>query len=699
MPIDPNPKIQAHHLQRDAFLYVRQSTLRQVFENTESTKRQYALRERAVALGWPLERIHTIDSDLGLSGAHAEHRDGFQKLVSEVALGHAGIVLGLEVSRLARNNADWQRLLELAALSKTLILDEDGIYDPDHFNDRLLLGLKGTMSEAELHVLKARLLGGQRSKARRGELWMPPPVGLVYDPAGKLGLDPDAQIQASVRWVFNTFRAAHSATAVVRRFRREGLTFPRRVRYGIGKGEVHWGPLDHSRTLQILHNPRYAGAFVYGRTRGVPTFDAQHTQPIQHAVQLARKDWQVVIPDAHAGYLSWAEFERNQVTLRQNALGFSSAGRGAVPREGPALLQGRVLCGRCGARMRVRYQQVASGLVPYYQCCEESVRRAGKFCQSIHGAAVDRAIGALLLERVAPAALEVALAVQDEIAGRIEQANALRRTELERARYEAELARRRYLKVDPDNRLVADALEADWNTRLRRVDTLQRQHEQQRDADQKLLGDEARARIRALAADFPRVWNDPRTEPAERKRMVALLIEDVTLLQDDQATLHVRFRGGRTVSLTVARPTPISRVRKTRPEVVAKLTQLLETCSDGEASAKLNALGYCNWKGEAFTAKRTRYLRRTYGVASRYQRLRARGFLTGPELAQQLGICISQLHALGRRGVLPRQPYGNDKRCLYVPIGDAKLVKGAGGRYRPRQPQLIPAPPSTQEAS
>jgi len=694
---DRNQKVEAHHLQRDAFLYVRQSTLRQVFENTESTKRQYALRERAVALGWPQERIHTIDSDLGISGAHAEHRDGFKKLVSEVALGHAGIILGLEVSRLARNNADWQRLLELAALAKTLILDEDGVYDPDNFNDRLLLGLKGTMSEAELHVLKARLLGGQRNKARRGELWMPPPVGLVYDPAGKLVLDPDAQIQASVRWVFDTFRTAHSASAVVRRFRREGLTFPRRVRYGIGKGDVHWGPLNHSRAIQVLHNPRYAGAFVYGRTHGVPSFDAQHTQPVQHPVKLARKDWQVVIPDAHPGYIGWDEFERNQVTLRQNALGFGPASRGAVPREGPALLQGRVLCGRCGARMHVRYQQLAGSLVPYYRCCETSVRWAGKVCQSIHGAAIDRAIGALLLERVAPAALEVALAVQDEIAGRIAQADALRHTELERARYEAELARRRYLKVDPDNRLVADELEADWNARLRRVDALQQQHAQQRQADRKLLDGDARARIRALAVDFPRVWNDPHTEPADRKRMVALLIEDVTLLQDDKVTLHVRFHGGRTVSLTVERPTPIFRVRKTRPEVITKLDELLDTCSDREASVKLNALGFRNWKGETFTAKCAYHIRRTYGLRSRYTRLRARGFLTAAELARQLNVCEGQVHELGRRGVLPRQIYSDHKRCLYAPLNGAKLVNGVAGGSQP--PKLIPAPMPTQETS
>lgn len=267
MPTEHSQKITADHLRRDAFLYVRQSSLRQVFENTESTKRQYALRERAVALGWPIERLHVVDSDQGLSGASAQTRDGFQNLVSEVALGKAGIVLGLEVSRLARNNADWHRLLELAAMTRTLILDEDGVYDPSDFNDRLLLGLKGTMSEAELHVLKARLQGGIRNKARRGELEMPLPIGLVTHPDGSVVLDPDRQIQSSLRLLFETYRQTQSASMVVRRFRREGWVFPRRIQHGLGKGDVHWGEIDTSRVLQILHNPRYAGAFVYGRTR------------------------------------------------------------------------------------------------------------------------------------------------------------------------------------------------------------------------------------------------------------------------------------------------------------------------------------------------------------------------------------------------------------------------------------------------
>ena len=383
-------KIRPEHLRRDAFLYVRQSTLRQVFENTESSQRQYALRERAVALGWPLERIHTIDSDLGISGAHAQNRDGFQHLVSEVALGHAGIVLGLEVSRLARNNADWHRLLELAALTQTLILDEDGVYDPAHFNDRLLLGLKGTMSEAELHVLRARLLGGQRSKARRGELVMGLPIGLVYDCLGAVILDPDQQIQQALRLVFDSFRETRSASAVVRRFNREHLRFPRLSVTVSAKGRCSGAPCSkveclRSCTTRVMPEPMCMGA----RARC-----AVQTLPPDRTLRVARNDWPVLIKDAHPGYIDWEQFERNLATLRANNDSFRAGSRGRMPREGSALLQGRVLCGRCGHRMRVRYQKVTTTLAPYYICSEEAVRRAGTLCQSIRGIDVDAAVAA-----------------------------------------------------------------------------------------------------------------------------------------------------------------------------------------------------------------------------------------------------------------------------------------------------------------
>lgn len=695
MPTDLATKIGADHLRRDAFLYVRQSSLRQVFENTESTQRQYALRGRAMALGWPIERIHVIDSDLGLSGAQAVGRDGFQRLVTEVAMGHAGIVLGLELSRLARNNTDWHRLLELAALSHTLICDEDGVYDPAHFNDRLLLGLKGTMSEAELHVLKSRLQGGILNKARRGELEMTLPVGLVYGADARVGLDPDRQIQDAVRLVFDTFRETGSACAVVRRMRTQHILFPRRILRGVGKGDVLWGELDHSRVLEILHNPRYAGAFVYGRRRG--SYNAE-LKPV--LLQVKRENWQVLIRDAHPGYICWDEFERNEITLRRNAVGFSTSLRGSAPREGVALLQGRVLCGRCGCRMRVRYDMRQGRQWPYYCCNDGTVRRAeSRNCQWVQGTQIDAAISALVLQTVAPAAIDVALAVQQEIAQRVEQAAAMRATQLERCRYEAELARRRYVKVDPDNRLVANALEAEWNERLRQLDVQQREHERRQQADSGLLAEPARRQVIDLARDFPRVWNDRRTGVVQRKKMLALVIEDVTLASGVQITVNIRWRGGRTQSITLDKPRPIALVRKTLPEVVQLIDELLQDGTDRQVATRLNELGHHNWRGDPFTTKKVTLVRLTYGLKGRFQRLRERGMLTSGELAHRFGVCSTTVNQLGRQGILRRHTYDGDHRYLYEPPGDVALVKGSGGRYGGgRPPRLIPVPPTAQGA-
>jgi DNA invertase Pin-like site-specific DNA recombinase len=454
-------KVTQKHLELDAYLYIRQSTPRQVVENTESTQRQYALRDRAVSLGWPLERIHVLDCDLGKSGSQSAGRDGFQKLVGEVALGKAGLVMGLEVSRLARNSADWHRLLELCSLAGTLILDEDGI-------------LKGTMSEAELHFLKARMRGGVINKARRGELEIPPPIGLVYRDDGVLILDPDAEIQAAMRLVFETFDRTGSAMQTAKLFREQGVRFPRRIRKGVDRGELHWVRAAHSRILQVLHNPRYAGAFVYGRVRTRLLPDGKHS-----TTKVPRAEWQFVIPDVHVGYVTWAQYEANQKRLAENALGFGGARKAGPAREGPALLQGRVLCGICGERMSIRYNIAYQQLVPTYVCQEASVRRAEKVCQSVPGGVVDQAISDLLLDLMQPMTLQVAIAVQQEVEARVSETDSLRRKHVERAQYEAELARRRFMKVDPENRLVADTLEAEWNNKLSSLAEAQEQYERQ----------------------------------------------------------------------------------------------------------------------------------------------------------------------------------------------------------------------------
>ena len=681
----PELKVTQQHLERDAYLYIRQSTPRQVVENTESTQRQYALRDRAVALGWPRERIHVLDCDLGKSGSQSAGRDGFQKLVSEVALSKAGLVMGLEVSRLARNSADWHRLIELCSLAGALILDEDGIYDPANFNDRLLLGLKGTMSEAELHFLKARMRGGMLNKARRGELEMRPPVGLVYRDDGVLILDPDAEVQAAMRLVFETFERNGSAMQTVKLFHDQGVQFPRRIRKGVNKGELHWVRAGHSRILQVLHNPRYAGAFVYGRLRTRRLPDGKHS-----TTKVPRSEWQFVIPGIHAGYITWEQFEANQKRLAENALGFGGARKAGPAREGPALLQGRVLCGVCGERMGVRYNVAYHQVAPTYVCQEASVRNGEKVCQSVPGAVVDQAIGGLLLELMQPMSMEVALAVQQEVEARITETHMLRRKHVERAQYEAELARRRYMNVDPANRLVADSLEAEWNNKLRILAETQTQYEQQIQKQRLMIDSQTREQLLALATDFPRIWNDPSVEHRDRKRILRLLIEDVTLIRGETIQVHVRLRGGATRSFTLAKPLPIAQIRKTKPEVVAEIDGLLDHYCDREVADILNRQGRRTWQNEPFNLKKIAHIRQAFHLRCRYLRLRARGLLTTKEMSVRHGVTTTTINLWAREGRLQKHRYDNARRCLYEPVERDAILKGHGGR-RSQQPTFTVA--------
>ena len=675
-------KVTAEHLARTAYLYVRQSTLRQVQTNTESAQRQYALRQRAIGLGWPVEQVVVIDSDQGQSGASAADREGFQRLVADVGLGKAGIVLGLEVSRLARNNADWHRLLEISALAGTLICDEDGLYDPADFNDRLLLGLKGTMSEAELHFIRARLQGGILSKARRGELPMALPVGLVTDPAGKVVLDPDRAVQDALRLLFATFQRTGSARAVVYAFQRDGLLFPSRIRKGPRKGELAWNELSHWRVLRALHNPRYAGAFVYGQRRTRKTADGRTTTR-----QLPREQWTTLIPDAHPGYLTWEQFEHNQKLLAANAYAHGSDRAAGPAREGPALLQGLAICGRCGRRMTIRYHQRRETLVPDYRCANDNIQRNGPVCLQLPGHTIDRAIEQLLLQTVTPLALEVALTVQAELEARAEEADQLRRSHVDRARQHAELARRRYLAVDPDNRLVADTLEGDWNDALRSLQAAQDEYDRQTAAANAALDERRKAQIRQLATDFPALWSDPATPPRERKRIARLLIEDVTINKTDQIHLHIRFRGGQTTSLTIPIPLNAWQARQTDPDTFKLLDQLLHDHTDAEAAQQLNAAGRRTGTNKPFTAHIVMHIRRANDLASHADRLRARGLLTIDETAQRLGVHTSTIKAWHRAGLLTSHK-ANDRneRLFDAPDpDDPRLQRRMGWPLRDRE--------------
>lgn len=675
MTTTPDLKVTVRHLARKAYLYVRQSTLRQVLEHTESATRQYALRQRALALGWPADHIVVIDCDQGQSGASAADRAGFQHLVAEVGLGHAGIVLGLEVSRLARSSTDWHRLLELCALSGTLILDEDGLYDPGQFNDRLLLGLKGTMSEAELHVLHTRLIGGIRSKARRGELKLPLPVGLVYDPLDRVVLDPDQQVQQAVRLLLQTFRRTGSAYLTVKHFRQQQLPFPRRVLSGPRKGELAWGDLTHNRVRQVLHNPRYAGVFCYGRTRTRTRGDGR-----LHAEQLPRDQWQVLIPDAHPGYLSWEAQQENVQSLRANAQRFGHERRQGPPREGPALLQGLVLCGRCGERMTVRYHTRGAQLLPTYMCQREGIDHSRPICQQVYGGLLDAAVGAALIARLTPLEIGVSLAIQAEVQARAADADRLRRQHVERARHEAEVAQYRFLRVHPDNRLVADALEAEWNTKLRAIAEAQDAYDQQRTHAALRLDAEQQAAIGGLAMDLPRLWEDPRTPDRERKRLVRLLIEDVTLLKQDQITAHIRFRGGAAETLHVPVPQPIGELRRTDPAVVAAIDALLDEHTDDQIAQLLAAQGRYTGAGRPFTRSGVQEVRLAYHLQDHGSRLRAQGWLTTKEMAAHLGVCTATVKHWRKLGLLAARARSAKGEFLYDPTGAPVPVKGAWKR-------------------
>ena len=665
--LEASKKITADHLKRSAYLYIRQSTLKQVMEHTESTERQYALRDKAIALGWPIDRITVIDNDLGRSGAQAADREGFQKMVAEVGLGNAGIVMGLEVSRLARNSTDWHRLLEICALSNTLILDEDGIYDPTHYNDRLLLGLKGTMSEAELHILHARLRGARLNKAKKGELRVPLPIGFIYDLEGRTILHPDKQIQETLYLIFKMFRELGSAWQVVKMFKEKGLQFPHQQMRGLCKGEVLLETLTYEQTLNVLKNPRYAGVYFYGKRRHSKSPNGKKITR-----EVTKDQWHVFLPNSHEAYISYEDYEQNKKQLLQNARNcYGKNGGKSSPREGSALLQGIAICGRCGKKMNLMYKAGTPGLHPIYVCLKLRQRSVEERCQYIPGVEIDKAIGELLIESVTPLALEVALNVQAQLHARLEEADGLRKKQVERAQYEVELARHRYMQVDPKNRLVADSLEADWNEKLRVAREAQEEYTRQCAVDEQVLTSEQRERILSLASDFPRLWNDNNTPNREKKRMVRLLLEDVTLTRDEKISVAIRFKGGATKVFTLSSPINPFILRKTPPEIVKEVDQLLEHYHDAEIAHIFNERGLQTGISRPFTATSVLRVRRSYQLKDRYTRLRERGMLKRLEMATYLKTNEKTLKIWKDKGWIKTHAYGNSAQTiLYEPPGD-----------------------------
>jgi DNA invertase Pin-like site-specific DNA recombinase len=656
-------KVTAAHLSRAALLYIRQSTLKQVIHNTESAIRQYDLRGKAIALGWAADQVTVIDIDQGHSGASSADREGFQHLVAEVSLGRAGIVLGLECSRLARNSADWHQLLELCGLTGTLICDEDGLYDPRNFNDRLVLGMKGQISEAELHFIRARLRGGVLSKARRGELIVPLPVGLAYDGAGHVIIDPDAAVRGALEYLFTTFEATGSATAVVKAFNTAGLTFPWRHLKGPCKGETNWKPLAHHAVLRVLHNPRYAGAFTYGRTRHLMLPGGKTA-----TTALPRSEWTSFIPGAHPGYISLDQYEANIAKLAASAAAHGRDRASGPPREGAALCQGIIICGKCGTRMTVRYHRRRGTEWPDYLCQRDGIENARPICAAIPGAGLDHAVGQLLISTLTPLAVEAALTVTAELEQRAAEADALRASHVERARYHAGLARRRYLAVDPANRLVADALEADWNTALRALGDAQAAYDKARDQHAGTLTPAQKNKIARLVTDLPAIWNDPATPARERKRIARLLLTDITVTRtSDTITAHIRLRGGQHHTLTLPVPKTGPEARRTPPEVITAIDELLDHHTSGQIAAILNDRNLHSGTKEPFHGKIIDNIIRTCRLRSRRHRLRATGMLTLAEIAAAHGVRNNTIKAWRRAGIVSGQRYNDKGEFLYDP--------------------------------
>jgi len=609
MPIPTTlSKLRPTHLERQAFIYVRQSTLFQVREHTASTARQYDLAQRARDLGWPREHITIIDQDQGHSGASTAGRDGFQSLLVEVGLGRAGAVLSLEVSRLARSSSDWYRLLEICALTDTLVIDEEGVYDPGQYNDRLLLGFKGTMSEAELHWLRSRLLGGKLEKAQHGALRFRPPAGFVVDPAGQVVFDPDEEVQQAVRLLFTLFAQGGSALAVVKHFTVHHLRFPTRG-WGKRQGtELRWEPLTHTRVLEVLHNPAYAGTYVYGRTQTRTRLLPGEAPRVKGRTRrVPRQDWPMVLHDHHPAYITWEQFLRHQQQLDDNRT-FRPEERPGAVREGAALLQGLVLCGQCGRRMRVRYLE--DGRTPSYDCNALHVRQAGRTCQSLRGDGVDAAVARVFLDAMQPAQLAISLATLEQVEAQARQIERQWHLRLERAQYEADLARRRFLAVDPEYRLVARTLERDWNEKLAALAALEREYATMPPLTARLVSPEERQRILALAQDVPAVWAVATTSHPERKQLLRCLMKDVTLTKRATTiTVAIRWQTEACTLVEIPRPARSCDRRRTPLAVVARIRILAPHHTDSQIATVLNQEGLTPGLGGAFTASKVAWIR------------------------------------------------------------------------------------------
>jgi DNA invertase Pin-like site-specific DNA recombinase len=609
-------KVQSWHHDRLAAVYVRQSTAAQVADHGESTRLQYGLAERAVTLGWAPSRVLVIDEDLGHSASGADARPGFARLVSEVGLDHVGIVLGIEMSRLARSGREWHQLLELCALSGALLGDLDGVYDPAEHNDRLLLGLKGTISEAELHLIKQRMWSGRIAKARRGELAVPLPAGFARRPSGEVVLDPDEQVRSVVRLVFDLFERLGTVGAVLAFLADNHIQLGVRLREGPERGELAWHRPSRAGVAGMLRNPAYAGIYAYGRS----TLDPRRRQPGRPGtgrVRVGRDGWLVYLPGVLPAYISIEQYERNMQRLDANRSRAQSLG---AVRDGPALLAGLVACGRCGKKMTVQYQRGPGGtLHPVYVCSRAKSDYAGDQCQQLAGPCVDGHVAGLLLAAAAPAALEVSLAAAGQAEAQREQVDRIWRQRLERAEFAADRARRQYQLAEPENRLVARQLERDGEAALAERQRLGEEYDRFTAARPRTLTAAEREQIRALAADLPAVWNAPTTTDADRKQLIRHLVEQVRIAvlgASEKADVEIIWAGGHRTRGQVTRPVACLTQLSYYPQLAARARELAGGgCTTAQIAEQLNAGGFRPPKrSPVFTPNAVRDLLQALGI-------------------------------------------------------------------------------------
>jgi excisionase family DNA binding protein len=597
-------KITGSHRERTAVVYLRQSSMAQVRQHTESTRSQYALADRAAAMGWARGDIEVIDTDLGISGKWGVAREGFTELVTRVCTGEVGAIFGIEITRLARSNAEVARLAEFAAITDTLLIDSDAVYDPADVNDRVLLGFKGTMGEMELHVMAQRLQANKRAAAERGELRTPLPVGYVHDDAGDIVIDPDAEVQAAIRDVFAAFAACGSAYGVVTAF--EDRRFPLRAYGGAWAGKLRWGRLTHARVLGVLKNPCYAGAYVHGRYTSRRTVEPDGTVRTG-LLERPRTEWPVLIKDHHEGYVTWADYLAHEARLAANQ---TNAGA-RPPREGSALCQGIIYCGSCGKPMRTNYHDDDH---PAYECSSRADRLTTPSCRSVSAVTVDDAVAAVLLEALTPEQVALALAAADEVTDRHQRVSRAAELAVERARYEADRAERAFSQVEPENRLVARSLEGRWEARLTALAAAEEALEAAAGSLPPLPG---HADLEKLAADLPGLWHAPETSGKDRKRLLRTLIADVAVLPEpDRAKVRIgiRWHTGATDELRLARAVHPGTARRSPSPAIEMVRRLGPVTPTAELAAQLNAAGMVTGNGRPFDVKAVQWIRHAYNI-------------------------------------------------------------------------------------